>query len=64
MGLWLEHRTNGVLDYREKFVSGIVWHGIRNECDGTIESARKLARQSNDQPLEKREWVLRIGFGE
>ncbi len=64
MGLWLEHRTNGVLDIRERFINGWVATLESDECDGSLEHARQLARKSADQPLEKREWVLRIGFGE
>lgn len=62
MGLWLEHRENGVVNIRERFQNGKI-NTFESE-PGSVEEAIKLARQSNDQPLEKREWVLRIGFNE
>lgn len=64
MGLWLEHRTNGILDLREQFVNGKVNLLESSECDGTFAGARQLALRSDGLPLEKREWAPRIGFGE
>ena len=62
MGLWLEYRDiEGRLIERERFSNGVVPFVAR---DIPLEEAVKLARLSSHLPVEKREWVLRIGFGE
>ena len=62
MGLWLEHRDEkGTLIERERFVGGVV---SLVEHDLTLQQAVELCKLSAYLPSEKRDWALRIGFGE
>lgn len=78
MGLWLEHRDNeGKLTDRVRFSRGFATLENVQELlsfkDGveewkpmtvSIKDAMNLSRPLSHMPPEKREWALRIGFGE
>jgi hypothetical protein len=79
MGLWFEHRDeSGKLIDRVRFIDGHATLESLHEFVGfapdgeerwkpfivSIKDSVALARTSNYLPLEKREWVLRIGFDE
>jgi hypothetical protein len=61
MGLWLEYRENGVLTEREPFVEGVAEFVA---APYTIAQAVQLAKLSAHMPVEKRDWSLRIVFGD
>lgn len=62
MGLWLEHRDDkGQLIEREPVLGGMAEFAFEQI---PIQEALARAKASAGMPLEKREWALRLSFGD
>lgn len=71
MGLWLEHRDEkGNLVDRARFFGGIVMMMEMSDGDSeeplvlSVKQAQELAKMSSHLPAGKRDWTLRIDFGD
>jgi hypothetical protein len=74
MGLWLEHRDDkGTLIERSRFLNGsvtmvqlaeIYGDGSTSAAVFSLKEAVALAKMSSHLPVEKRDWVLRVGLAD
>jgi DNA-directed RNA polymerase specialized sigma24 family protein len=68
MGLWLERRDEkGNLIDRAPCTDGHFIFPVEEGQEAlvlSVKQAQELARHSNGLPPEKRDWVLRVDFGD